>query len=90
MKNKSMTYMKITFNKKEQPINLLDEDEESLETYKFKYTKNYDMTYQPFEHENEELAIKFVSDEIEDPVSKGNFKRKRKWHIIIQLMVKLN
>ena len=24
---------------KEQPINLLDEDEESLETYKFKYTK---------------------------------------------------
>ena len=34
-----MTYMKITFNKKEQPINLLDEDEESLETYKFKYTK---------------------------------------------------
>lgn len=71
-------YEKLHSTKKEQPINLLDEDEESLETYKFKYTKNYDMTYQPFEHENEELAIKFVSDEIEDPVSKGNFKRKRK------------
>ncbi|KAF6063815.1 Paf1 family protein [Candida albicans] len=71
-------YEKLHSTKKEQPINLLDEDEESLETYKFKYTKNYDMTYQPFEHENEELAIKFVSDEIEDPVSKDNFKRKRK------------
>ena len=41
------------------------------------------MTYQPFEHENEELAIKFVSDEIEDPVSKATLRGKEKWHIII-------
>ena len=34
------------------------------------------MTYQPFEHENEELAIKFVSDEIEDPVSKATLRGK--------------
>ena len=41
------------------------------------------MTYQPFEHENEELAIKFVSDEIEDPVSKGNFKEEKKNGILL-------
>lgn len=44
----------------EKPINLLDEDEELVDEYKFKFTKNYDMNYQKFADENTELSVKFI------------------------------
>ncbi|EMG47122.1 hypothetical protein G210_2597, partial [Candida maltosa Xu316] len=68
-------YDKLHSTVREQPINLLDEEDEPSEAYNFKYVKNYDMTYQGFQHENEELAIKFVSDEQE---VNGKTTKKRK------------
>lgn len=55
-------YDKLHSTKREQPINLLDdeEEEEIMDEFKFKYNKNYDMGFHEFQHINEELAIKFV------------------------------
>lgn len=44
----------------EKPINLLDEDEEFVDEYKFKFAKNYDMNYHKFPEENTELSVKFI------------------------------
>lgn len=48
---------------KEQPGNLLDEEDDQAETYPFKLTKNYDMHYHRFSKPYEELALKFVPEE---------------------------
>lgn len=52
---------KLHSTKREQPVNLLDEDEE-VEEFKFKHSKNYEMNFQRFNKANEELALKFVPD----------------------------
>ncbi|EGW32938.1 uncharacterized protein SPAPADRAFT_49866 [Spathaspora passalidarum NRRL Y-27907] len=48
---------------RERPVNLLDEEEDVLEEYKFKYVKNYDMKFQRNKRETEELGIKFIPEE---------------------------
>lgn len=53
---------KLNSTEKEQPVNLLDDEEQDLELFKFKHFKNYDMQYQRFSRPYEELALKF-SDE---------------------------
>lgn len=52
---------KLNSTKREQPINLLDE-EENVDEFKFKLFKNYDMQYTRHAKANEELAIKFVPE----------------------------
>lgn len=54
---------KLNSTEKERPVNLLDEQED-LEEFRFKHTKNYDMKYQRFTKPYEELAIKFVPGEL--------------------------
>lgn len=72
-------YEKLHSTKREQPINLLDEEEEVIEEFKFKYKKNYDMSFQEFKQENEELAIKFVPvDEDNSEQLNGKSIKKRK------------
>lgn len=46
--------------KKEQPLNLLDEEESATKPFIFKHFKNYDMNYHRFSKPFEELALKFV------------------------------
>lgn len=53
---------KLNSVEKEQPVNLLDEDEET-ESYTFKHIKNYDMKFNRYAKQNEELVIKFVPEE---------------------------
>ncbi|RCK66756.1 RNA polymerase II-associated protein 1 [Candida viswanathii] len=72
-------YEKLHSTKREQPINLLDEEEEEAEEFKFKYNKNYDMTVHAFQHDNEELAIKFVpADDADTEQLSGRPIKKRK------------
>lgn len=47
--------------RREQPVNLLDEDD-SVEEYKFKHSKNYEMKFHRFVKQNEELCIKFIPE----------------------------
>lgn len=54
---------KLTSTEKEQPVNLLDEEEQDLDVYHFKHFKNYDMQYHRFSKPYEELALKFVPGE---------------------------
>jgi RNA polymerase II-associated factor 1 len=58
---------------KEQPVNLLDEDEDK-EVFAFKHVKNYDMKFQRFSKPNEELAIKLI------PESSSSKKRKAAYY----------
>lgn len=53
---------KLNSTEKEQPVNLLDEDEDT-EAVAFKHIKNYDMKYNRFAKPNEELVIKLVPEE---------------------------
>lgn len=53
---------KLESMEREQPVNLLDEEEQVAESFRFKHSKNYDMQYQPTSKPCEELALKFVSD----------------------------
>lgn len=48
---------------REQPGNLLDEEDDSADAYQFKLFKNYDMHYHRFSKPYEELALKFVPKE---------------------------
>ncbi|KAG7663130.1 uncharacterized protein J8A68_003308 [[Candida] subhashii] len=54
---------KLNSTERERPVNLLDEEEDNLDEYNFKYVKNYDMNFQRFNKPNEELAIKFIPEE---------------------------
>ncbi|KAK6198637.1 RNA polymerase II-associated [Scheffersomyces amazonensis] len=54
---------KLHSTEREKPINLLDEEDDAIEKYDFKYIKNYDMTYNRFAKEYEEVSIKLVPDE---------------------------
>lgn len=60
---------KLNSTDRENPSNLLDEDENDLEEFRFKHTKNYDMQYSRYNKPYEELAIKFVPS--------GESKRRR-------------
>ncbi|ODV81136.1 DNA-directed RNA polymerase II regulator [Suhomyces tanzawaensis NRRL Y-17324] len=62
---------KLHSTERERPVNLLDEDDNTLEEYRFKHTKNYEMNFQRFTKPNEELSIKFIPEEVE-----GTKKRK--------------
>lgn len=52
---------KLQSTEKEQPVNLLDE-EEQRESYALKHRKNYDMNFQRFFKPFEELSIKFAGE----------------------------
>lgn len=45
---------------KEQPINLLDEEEQTAKSFVYRHFKNYDMDFHRFTKPYEELALKFV------------------------------
>jgi len=64
---------RLNSTEKEQPVNLLDEDEDK-EVYPFKHVKNYDMKFQRFSKPNEELAIKLI------PESSSSKKRKAAYY----------
>lgn len=51
---------KLNSTEKEQPINLLDEDDDNQEVFNYKHTKNYDMKFSKFTKPNEELVIKLI------------------------------
>lgn len=61
---------KLNSTDRENPSNLLDEEEKDLEEFRFKHTKNYDMQYNRYNKPYEELAVKFVPS--------GDSKKKRK------------
>lgn len=53
---------KLQSTDREQPVNLLDDEELGLDVYRFRHSKNYDMHYHRFTKPYEELALKFVSE----------------------------
>ncbi|ABN66455.2 DNA-directed RNA polymerase II regulator [Scheffersomyces stipitis CBS 6054] len=62
---------RLNSTERERPIvNMLDEDVEGQESYKFKHLKNYDMNFNRFTKPYEELSIKFIPEEV------GSKKRK--------------
>lgn len=64
---------KLNSTDREQPVNLLDEDENNLEEFKFKHNKYYDMQYNRYTKPYEELAIKFLAEkenQLEEPQHK--------------------
>ncbi|KAK6461169.1 RNA polymerase II-associated [Scheffersomyces coipomensis] len=64
---------------REKPINLLDEDDTTIENYDFKYVKNYDMHFDRFDEDDDrkEISIKFVPDEEEQGNSENKHKRRK-------------
>lgn len=74
---------KLTSTEKEQPVNLLDDEDQDLEVFRFKHFKNFDMQYQRFSKPLEELALKFVSEE------PGSKKRKAAYYYPISGRVEL-
>lgn len=74
---------KLNSTEKEQPVNLLDDEEQDLDEFRFKHFKNYDMQYQRFNKPYEELALKFVSDE------PGSKKRRAAYYYPISGRVEL-
>ncbi len=58
--------------KREQPVNLLDEDD-TVEEYKFKHVKNYEMNFHRFMKQNEELCIKFIPEAPESKKRKAAY-----------------
>lgn len=73
---------KLQSTEREQPINLLDEDD-VLGLFRFRYIKNYDMQYHRSNKAYEELALKFVSDE------PGSKKRRATYYYPISGRVEL-
>lgn len=74
---------KLTSTEKEQPVNLLDDEDQELEVFRFKHYKNFDMRYQRFSKPLEELALKFISEE------PGSKKRKAAYYYPISGRVEL-
>lgn len=74
---------KLTSTEKEQPVNLLDDEDHDLRVFRFKHYKNFDMQYQRFSKPLEELALKFVSDDA------GSKKRKAAYYYPISGRVEL-
>lgn len=73
---------KLQSTEREQPMNLLDEDDQ-LGLFRFRHTKNYDMQYHRSNKAYEELALKFVSDE------PGSKKRRATYYYPISGRVEL-
>ena len=48
------------------------------------------MTYQPFEHEMKNWPLNLYLMKLKIQCPRATLRGKEKWHIIIQLMVKLN
>lgn len=65
---------KLNSSERERPVNILDEQED-IEDYKFKHSKDYDMNFHRFSKPYEELAIKFEPAEDSSETKKT---RKRK------------
>ncbi|KAF3985492.1 hypothetical protein FT663_05266 [Candidozyma haemuli var. vulneris] len=74
---------KLQSTDREQPSNLLDEEEQDLESYSFAHHKNYDMIYHRFNKPDEELALRFVPEET------GSKKRKAAYYYPISGRVEL-
>lgn len=74
---------KLQSTEREQPLNLLDEEEEDLEEYLFAHHKNYDMVYHRYSKPDEELALRFV------PEQPGSKKRRAAYYYPISGRVEL-
>lgn len=73
---------KLHSTEREQPMNLLDEDDQAT-PFRLRHTKNYDMQYHRSNKAYEELALKFVSDE------PGSKKRRATYYYPISGRVEL-
>ncbi|GEQ68678.1 hypothetical protein JCM33374_g2346 [Metschnikowia sp. JCM 33374] len=69
---------KLDSTEKEQPANLLDDEESELPTYRFRHHKNYDMVYHRFSKPYEELALKFVGENSENSQTDTPTTKKRR------------
>ncbi|KAI5965277.1 uncharacterized protein KGF55_001497 [Candida pseudojiufengensis] len=80
----SKLYSNLNSIEPENPINLLDMEDETQQIYDFKYTKNYDMIYQTYNNPYGELAINFVPEEEESEIesSKSKFKKRKVAHYL--------
>lgn len=74
---------KLQSTEREQPLNLLDEEEQDLELFSFAHHKNYDMVYHRFNKPDEELALRFV------PELAGSKKRRAAYYYPISGRVEL-
>lgn len=74
---------KLQSTEKEQPLNLLDEEDSSSKPFKYKHFKNYDMHFHRFSKPYEELALKFV------PVDGDSKKRSAAYYYPITGRVEL-
>lgn len=74
---------KLQSTEREQPLNLLDEEEQDVETFTYAHHKNYDMVYHRFNKPDEELALRFV------PESAGSKKRRAAYYYPISGRVEL-
>lgn len=68
---------KLNSSERERPVNLLDE-QENVEDFKFKHTKDYDMNFHRFSKPYEELSIKFEPEDHSE--SKKIRKRKAAYY----------
>ncbi|CAK7901305.1 RNA polymerase II-associated protein 1 [[Candida] anglica] len=75
---------RLNSTEREQPVNLLDEDENTSE-YKFKHIKNYDMHFERFTKPYQELTIKFIPNEKET----GSKKRKAAYYYPVNGRIEL-
>lgn len=74
---------KLESTEREEPASVLDDDDQSLPSFRFKLAKNYDMQYHRFSKPYEELALKFV------PTEQGSKKRRLAYYYPISGRVEL-
>lgn len=63
-------YGKLNSSSREQPLSLLDEEEQDVPSYKFRHFKTYDMVYQGHEKPYDEISVKL-------PAPEGESKKRR-------------
>ena len=82
-------HQKLNSTAPEQPINLLDLDDESASNYNFKFVHNYDMQYQEYPEVNQELAIKFIPDDEHKDTKAPTKKRKVAYYLPVTGKIEL-